>query len=145
MNKLILNIIMGILLLSSLSFAESKVCYTEEPCNFLSVIYNTTENYYNATNVINSLVNQNGTVIYEDKDMNEIDTGRYSYNYTIEEAGTYLRETIYDDIYKSTEEIIVEDFSTEDSVGMSISNSNLLYILIFGLLIGIFIYIKKGK
>jgi len=144
MNKILFVGIL-VLVLSSVVYAENKVCYTDRDCEFISVAYNGTGSYYDASSVLTTLVSSNGTVVFANESMTKISTGQFSFNYTIENKGSYIRESVYDGVYYASEEIVVEDFSNEDSVGMSSSN-NMLIMVLFLFLIGLFVMtiIKKN-
>jgi hypothetical protein len=146
MNKLNLLWIL-ILLLTATAFAESKVCYTNKECEFITTVFDGLNGYYDADEVNTTLISDDGTIIFENITMSKTQTGIYAYNYTINESGTYLRYNIIDGIIypDSDEEIVVEDFSNEEVAGLSIGNTLAIYmflgIIIFAIII--FSIVKK--
>jgi len=110
------------MMLSSFAFAESKVCYVNESCSFISNIFESSTSYYDVKNATTSLKATNGTYLIQNQSMTKISTGTFTYNYNFNSSETFVRETIYDNLYIGTEEIIVR----EDTSSLLLEDSKLI-------------------
>ena len=123
------------------------ICYADTSCEFVSVSYNGS-GYHGATEVRTTLMDINGTLIFENKTMTEISTGIYYYNYTINQSGLYIRETTFDEVYITSEQVIVEDYSSVDIAHicmalLSVTITSGFVILMFGLILYIFNSLRR--
>lgn len=115
--KLLLVFVLLTIALSTSAFssADTKTCYINETCYFISDIFNTTEMYYDANNATTSFYAQDGTTLINDASMTKIGTGKFVYSYNFTENNTFLRETHFDNKYYGTEEVDVRKYHSKET------------------------------
>lgn len=136
-----------VLIFLALPVMADQTCYIDETCEFSTIVYNTTQNYFNGT-VTNTLSNVNGSLIYEAETMTQvIADGQifYRYNYTFGENGTYLRESRAVGRIMN-EQVTVKDLKNTDLASLVLGNW-IWIVMIFLLLICFMLVLisKKNK